>query len=62
MALLLKMQMEINFGPAVELEDGTKEWYVNGTKLTEEGFNNRYSSCTSKIVEIDGKRYKLEEV
>jgi len=48
-------------GPAVEWADGYKEWYVNGTKLTEEEFNNRHS-CTGKIVNIDGKRYKLEEV
>jgi len=49
-------------GPAVEYANGDKVWYVNGTKLTEEEFNNRHSSCTSKIVKIDGKRYKLEEV
>jgi len=49
-------------GPAIEHADGYKSWWINGTKLTEEEFNNRYSSCTSKIVEIDGKRYKLEEV
>jgi len=48
-------------GPAIEYADGDKEWWVNGVELTEKEFHNRHS-CTSKIVEIDGKRYKLEEV
>jgi len=30
--------------------------------LTEAEFNNRHSSCAGKVVEIDGKRYKLEEI
>jgi len=49
-------------GPAFEHADGYKEWWINDTKLTEAEFNNRHSSCTGKIVKIDGKRYKLEEV
>jgi len=49
-------------GPAVEYVDGYKAWYLNGVDFTEEEFNSRHSSCTGKVVEIDGKRYKLEEV
>ena len=38
-------------GPAVEWTDGTKCWYING-------------ECKSigKIVEIDGKKYKLNQI
>ena len=46
-------------GPAVEYPDGSKLWYINGKQLTEEEFNNRNKSCDGKIVEIEGKRYKL---
>jgi hypothetical protein len=50
-------------GPAVEWSDGTKEWYLNGEHLTEEEFNQRTKpSCSGKVVEIDGKKYKLTEV
>ena len=50
-------------GPAVELPDGTKSWYLNDECLTEEEFNKRMSpaSCDGKIVEIDGKKYRLVE-
>jgi len=48
-------------GPAIEFANGHKEWYLNGVELTEKEFNNRHS-CAGKVVEIDGKRYKLEEV
>jgi hypothetical protein len=27
-------------GPAVEDQDGSKEWWINGIKLTEEQFNH----------------------
>ena len=61
-------------GPAVEYTNGVKSWYLDGIGLTEEGFNKRVSSCNDdrfwyknnsyngKMVEIDGKKYKLEEV
>ena len=48
-------------GPAIE-EFGTKFWYINGEELTEEEFNNRNNSCNNKVVEIDGKKYKLMEM
>lgn len=49
-------------GPAVEYSSGDKSWYLNGKHLTESEFNQRTKSCEGKIVEIDGKKYKLTEV
>ena len=52
-------------GPAVEWADGSKEWYLNGKYLTEAEFNARtkkQSTCDGKVVEIDGKKYKLTEL
>jgi len=49
-------------GPAIEYASGPKEWYVNGKCLTEAEFNARTKSCNGKVVEIDGKKYKLTEV
>ena len=46
-------------GPAIECVDG-KWWYINGKKLTEAEFNARTKSCDGKVVEIDGKKYKLQ--
>ncbi len=52
-------------GPAVEYANmrmGDKHWFLNGKKLTEAEFNARIkqSSCDGKVVEIDGKKYKLQ--
>ena len=51
-------------GPAVEWANGTKYWYINDKFLTEAEFNARIkqSSCDGRVVEIDGKKYKLQEV
>ncbi len=52
-------------GPAREYSNGIKYWYLNGEQLTEEEFNNRNNSnksCNNKIIEVDGKKYKLTEV
>lgn len=50
-------------GPAIEYPDGSKSFYLNGNHLTEAEFLQRKQpSCAGKIVEIDGKRYKLTEV
>ena len=49
-------------GPAIEFADGNKHWYLDGIKMTEEEFNLKTKSCTGKIVEIDGKKYRLTEV
>jgi len=54
-------------GPAIEAADGDKLWFLNDKPLTEEEFNKRkkQSACCNgkivKIVEIDGKKYKLIE-
>ena len=49
-------------GPAIEYADGDKLWYLNDKLMTEEEFNLKTNSCTGKIVEIDGKKYRLTEV
>jgi len=49
-------------GPAIECANGDKWWYINGKELTEAEFNARTKSCNGKVVEIDGKKYKLQEV
>ena len=52
-------------GPAVEYADGRKYWYLEGVEYLEEKFQkkmNPQQNCSGKIVEIDGKKYKLTEV
>ena len=52
-------------GPAIEYADGRKYWYFEGVKYSEKEFQKKMSpqqSCDGKIVEIDGKKYKLAEV
>ncbi|MFA5024128.1 MAG: hypothetical protein WC523_04190 [Patescibacteria group bacterium] len=51
-------------GPAIERSDGGKEWYLDGIEYTEEEFlaKTKPATCEGKIVEIDGKKYKLSEV
>jgi len=49
-------------GPAMEYADGAKYWYIDGKQLTEAEFNSRNKTCNGKIVTIDGKQYKLQEV
>ena len=46
-------------GPACEYADGTKEWWINSKLLSEAEFNARNAPCNGKVVEIDGKKYKL---
>jgi hypothetical protein len=58
-------QLHREDGPAIEWSDGTKFWYLDGKKLTEKEFLKRTQdqpSCDGKVVEIDGKKYKLTEV
>ena len=49
-------------------EDGKIEhesYYLNGERLSKEDFNNRNNkkdSCQGKIVEIDGRKYKLTPI
>jgi hypothetical protein len=53
-------------GPAIEHANGDKEWYLNDKKLTHEQFlahtKPKQASCAGKVVEVDGKKYKLVEV
>lgn len=51
-------------GPAVEYIDGNKSWCLNGQYFSEQEFlkqtqKNIASSCEGKIIEIEGKKYKL---
>jgi len=52
-------------GPAIEHANGTKEWWFNDEELTEDEWRAKVQpqpSCDGKVVEIDGKKYKLTEV
>jgi hypothetical protein len=48
-------------GPAIEYYNGDKSWYLDGKKLTEQEHKaaTPKPTCEGKIVEIDGKKYKL---
>ena len=48
-------------GPAIEYADGEKRWYINGEVLSEAEFNERTKPdpCEGKLIEIEGKKYKL---
>jgi len=59
----LNDQLHREDGPAIEHANGGKDWYLNGQYLTEAEFKARTkSSCDGKVVEIDGKKYKLTEI
>jgi len=51
-------------GPAIEDADGTKSWYLNNVSLSEEEFNRRRQKddCEGKMIEFEGKKYKLVPV
>ena len=44
-------------GPAAEYADGTKEWWLNGKQVTEAEVMG--IGCDGKLVEIDGRKYRL---
>jgi len=47
-------------GPAIEWADGSKFWWINGRRLTEAEFLARTKpGCEGKVVEIDGRKYRL---
>ena len=48
-------------GPAIECADGDKSWYLHGKEVTQAEVES-LQSCEGKIVEIDGKKYKLTSV
>jgi hypothetical protein len=61
----LNGQLHREDGPAVERVDGTKYWYLNDKNLTEEEFNKKMKKpckIDGKVVEIDGKKYKITEI
>lgn len=51
-------------GPAVEYVDGRKEYWVKGKKYSKSKFDKltKEDTCEGKIVEIDGKKYRLTVV
>ena len=55
-------------GPAIEWANGSKEWYINGVEYTKEAFDkyiaekNKPQDCAGKVVEIEGKKYKLTPI
>ena len=53
-------------GPAIKKWDENghlnEECYIDGNFLTKEEFENRKNTCDGKVVEIDGKKYKLTAV
>ena len=51
-------------GPAVVFSNGSKEYWIHGRLLSEEYFlaRNKKDPCDGKVVEIDGKKYKLSLV
>ena len=52
-------------GPAIEWPDGSKYWYLNGKEYSESEWKkevNKKQTCDGKLIEIDGKRYKLVEI
>ena len=57
-----KNQLHRLNGPAIEWADGTKEWYVEGKRMTKKEFSGYMKSkptCEGKIVEMNGVKYRL---
>ena len=51
-------------GPACEYASGDKFWFLNGKELTEKEWKQQTNkeTCDGKIVEIEGKKYKLSRI
>jgi len=52
-------------GPACEYVNGDKYCYLNGKELTEKEWKqqtNKEPSCDGKIVEVEGKKYRLTKI
>ena len=50
-------------GSAVKYTDGKVEYWIEGKRLSKRAFLARTKpSCAGKVVEIDGKKYKLTVV
>jgi len=62
-AWYLNGKLHCEHGPAAEWADGYKAWWLKGKPLTEAEFNKRMNNtCSGKIVDIEGVKYKLVEV
>ena len=54
-------------GPAI-IDGDVQEWWIDGVQYTKEQFDEKIRqmkqspSCEGKIVEIDGKKYRLSEI
>ena len=50
--------------PAIERADGSKEWWVKDQRVTEEQAKAMFNkpTCDGKVVEIDGKKFKLMSI
>ena len=58
-------------GPACKWAYGIESWWLNDTKYTKADYDKEIArrtapatppSCAGKVVEIDGKKYKLQEI
>ena len=53
-------------GPAIIYTSGTKFWYLNGKSVSEVEHKQRTQAkqddYSDKVVEIDGKKYKLQAI
>ena len=52
-------------GPAYEMVNGNKDWWIEGKQYSEQAFNQKIaqlnnSTCHGKVVEIEGKKYRLQ--
>jgi hypothetical protein len=66
---LFNGQLHREDGPAYEGANGSKAWFLNGEYYNEKDFHAEMArrkgtktTCEGKIVEIDGKKYKLTSV
>ncbi len=56
-------QQHCEHGPAVEKANGVTVYFLNDERLTKEEWEERMNkSCSGKVVEIEGVKYKLVEV
>lgn len=51
-------------GPAIEYANGVRLWFLDGIEMSgpdefEARLKNKAKSCADKVIEIDGKKYKL---
>ena len=53
-------------GPAILCHDGDKRWFLDGKSVTEAEHKRQMQAkqddCSDKVVEIDGKKYRLQAI